>query len=261
MKKEFLSACKEQTIAIIGAAAFVIAAGTVASATTVLSDGTFNNITATATYSTNSASVTAFAQCTSTTCGNAEPGLEAQVTTTSSTNAYLGVIDNLLSYDPSSGGAISTIAASYDRKLTLTYTPTGNIDYILRALIEQDGNTYVADITLPISPYPFNGTSQNPATDGWVNLSTSGLTASDFALVDFSNGTRDPSSHPNFAGGPILFGIAANIGIGLPGAVTANYDNLSFTVSQTPLPASLPLFVSGAGLIGLLALRRKRKLA
>jgi|SRR5665213_1429300 len=40
-------------------------------------------------------------------------------------------------------------------------------------------------------------------------------------------------------------------------------DSLSFTadVSATPLPATLPLFASGLGVLGLLARRRKRKAA
>jgi hypothetical protein len=239
------------------AAAIITASTTAVSAATLLSDDTFNNITATVTYSTNSASITPFAQCG--TCGNPGAGLEAQVTSTSSTNgnSYLGVIDNLLSYDPISDGVISTIAVSYDRALTLNYSTT--VNYFLRALIEQDGNFYVADVSLPITPYTFNGTAQNPNTDGWVSLSTSGLTASDFVLIDFSNGTLDASIHPNFAGDPIVFGIAANIGIGQPGTVTADYDNLNFAVSQTPLPATLPLFASGLGVMGLLDWRRKRK--
>jgi hypothetical protein len=248
---------------LIAVAAAIIAANTIAaSAATLLSDNTFGDITATATYSTNGTTITPFAQCTS--CGNPGEGLEAQVTYNGSTNgnSYLGVIDNFLSYDPSTNGAISTIAAAYDRELTLNYTPTGSVDYVLRALIEQDSKFYVADITLPITPYPFSGTSGSPDTDGWVNLSTSGLTASDFALVDFSNGTLDASTHPNFAGDTILFGIAANIGIGQLGRVIADYDNLSIAITPTPLPASLPLFMSGAGLIGLLlTLRRTSKLA
>jgi hypothetical protein len=40
--------------------------------------------------------------------------------------------------------------------------------------------------------------------------------------------------------------------IGIPGAA-------AFIVSETPLPAALPLFASGLGAMGLLGWRRKRK--
>jgi len=41
----------------------------------------------------------------------------------------------------------------------------------------------------------------------------------------------------------------------------AMWDEASLAVATTPLPAALPLFAGGLGLIGLLARRRKQKLA
>ena len=37
------------------------------------------------------------------------------------------------------------------------------------------------------------------------------------------------------------------------------FSNLATTTDLTPIPSALPLFASGVGLVGLLALRRKRK--
>ena len=51
------------------------------------------------------------------------------------------------------------------------------------------------------------------------------------------------------------------IAINIPLIVTDNsigLDNISFAAA-TPLPAALPLFAGGLGMIGLLARRRKRK--
>jgi hypothetical protein len=39
----------------------------------------------------------------------------------------------------------------------------------------------------------------------------------------------------------------------------ADIDNLQFTTTVTPLPAALPLFATGLGVLGLLGWRRKRK--
>ena len=42
---------------------------------------------------------------------------------------------------------------------------------------------------------------------------------------------------------------------------SGNNGEVSLDVEQTPLPAALPLFVSGLGAIGTLASRRRRKSA
>jgi PEP-CTERM motif-containing protein len=52
----------------------------------------------------------------------------------------------------------------------------------------------------------------------------------------------------------LLFAQTGSVGEGSP-----IIDDVA--VSQTPLPAALPMFLGGAGLIGLLARRRKRKVA
>ncbi len=49
---------------------------------------------------------------------------------------------------------------------------------------------------------------------------------------------------------------SSNNPVGYPNAVT-----IDFSVSQTPLPAALPLFAGGLGAIGLLQPRKKRKAA
>ena len=42
-------------------------------------------------------------------------------------------------------------------------------------------------------------------------------------------------------------------------AVNGEVSVTVFAISETPLPAALPLFVSGAGILGALAIRRRRK--
>jgi hypothetical protein len=92
-------------------------------------------------------------------------------------------------------------------------------------------------------------------------LSGSGLTASSFNKIDFTNGSTNNSLHPDFSstGAEIFFGVEF-IAFNNKGE-TANvfYDSLNITVAQTPLPAALPLFATGLGALGLLGWRRKRK--
>ena len=71
-----------------------------------------------------------------------------------------------------------------------------------------------------------------------------------FARSDFSNS--------------VLFPIGSDV-FNLPAGVTANapdpfiVNNLYIPTSVTPLPATLPLFGTGLGGLGLLGWRRKRK--
>jgi hypothetical protein len=84
-------------------------------------------------------------------------------------------------------------------------------------------------------------------------LAATGLLASSFTAIG-------GSTHPNFAGDPILFGIEASITNtnSLITATNAYFDNIDVTVNQTPLPAALPLFATGLGVMGWFGRRRKR---
>jgi PEP-CTERM motif len=250
--------CKREAMALTFGAGLALAASAIAaSATTVLTDGDFTNVTATSTYSADAGTqISISAPCPS--CGNSGPALQTVLDYTNATSngspAGVGYVDNLLSYDPATMGAIASISASYDRMFTVAGTESF-ISYTFRALIEQNGNYYVTSAATSIPPFHFTSTTP---TDGWVNLAVSGLVASDFSSFDFATGIAG-TSHPDFAGAPMLFGIQVG-SISIIGQIlTTNYDNLSFTVSQTPLPAALPLFASGLGALGLLGWRRKRK--
>jgi hypothetical protein len=64
---------------------------------------------------------------------------------------------------------------------------------------------------------------------------------------------------------PVYGNVTYTIGRGFydtgAGALTVNAPVTVAPVAETPIPASLPLFVSGAGLLGLLAKRRRRRAA
>jgi hypothetical protein len=120
-------------------------------------------------------------------------------------------------------------------------------------MIEQGGNYYVARIA--------GSTYSSPGTTGFFTNTASGLTASSFALFDLATGSFE-TGNPNFssAGAALLFGVVPITADLLAGQLkTGVTDDLSFTISQTPLPAALPLFATGLGALGLLGWRRKRK--
>jgi hypothetical protein len=259
MRKEFQSACKEQTIAIIGAAAFVIAAGTVASASTVLSDGDFTSGISTATYVSDSTN-NSVSGGTCATCGNPSgAGLQANWVWKAAGTSSIDFVDSALSYDPHTQGAIASLGVSVDKQLSISYSGNSQLwpNDSFGAVIYQDGKYYVAHVTS--GSYEFTV----PGTSDYVTLSGSGLTAADFSAFDFTTGTINTSDNPNFAGDTIEFGIGLR-GV-TPGCnpcdatAQVNLDNVSFTVSPTPLPAALPLFATGLGVLGLFGWRRKRK--
>jgi hypothetical protein len=226
-------------------ASAVTFATTLAASATTLSDGNFSG-TIDVTTSSGSPSLTANGSV-STTVGNPANSLDAAFSYSASTSATATVtfIDHSLSYDPSILGAISSINASYDRELTVvgSFTPGLAINY--RLVIEQDGSLYSTAIPVCSACDP---------TSQWMNLAQTGLVASQFTLLG-------GSTNPNFSGDPILFGVEAVFATNQTSITAANIylDNIDITVTQTPLPAALPLFASGLGGVGLLGWRRKRK--
>ena len=118
---------------------------------------------------------------------------------------------------------------------------------VFRLLIAQDGVDYVSAVTI------CTGCGSGGV---WNNLAATGLVASDFTAIG-------GSTHPNFAGDQILFGIEASLTSTNSSitAINAYFDNIDVTVNPTPLPAALPLFATGLGALGLFGWRRKRKSA
>ena len=252
----------KRSIAIFSALGLTIAASTTGASATTLSDGTFNNVTLTSVFNSDPTGTTLTTMTPCPSCGNPGAGIQAFFDFTHSSlpggtliSVDVGFIDNALSYNPTTQGAISSITASADKMLSTTVgnNPSGGTGgNSFRPMIVQGGNFYLAAISGPGVP--------EPGTTGWNTLFQAGLTASAFLQYDFSTGTFG-TANPDFAGGPMLFGLGQLSGF-FPGyTATADYDNLSFTLVPTPLPATLPLFATGLGALGLLGWRRKRKAA
>jgi len=220
-------------------------------ADTVFTDGTFDpsNYSQTSTF-TSLSTITA-AQCAS--CGNPGYGLQFMETfgdtTVNSGEAALGWVNNTFSYDPSTSGAISSIAvASVDKDAVVTGI-SATFSNTFRPLIEQDGNYYLAAIVGP--------SFTAPGTSGYDTISGS-LAATDFVQFDFTTGLFG-TANPDFAGDPMLFGLAQITSIGgYPAGptLTQDYDNLSFDIT-TPELSSVWLLVSLLPLVGLALWRRR----
>ena len=122
---------------------------------------------------------------------------------------------------------------------------TTPVPEIFRLLIAQGGVDYISAVTI------CTGCDSGGV---WNNLAATNLLASDFTAIG-------GSTHPNFAGDPIIFGVEASLASTDSSitAINAFFDNIDVTVNPTPLPAALPLFATGLGAMGLFGWRRKRK--
>ena len=233
-------------------AGLAITASTIAALATTLTDNTFGSVTTISHPGAPDAVINTLTPCPS--CGNPPgAGLQATADYTAATASgsiisAIGFIDTSLSYNPSTLGSIAAISVSYDRLVTSNFGTS--IGLTVRLIIEQGGNDYVTAINDPGTDFG----------DVWHNLSVSGLKASNFSLFNFATGVGG-SAHPDFGGSQITFGIAALLATEAGEMRTANYDNLNIDIAQTPLPATLPLFATGLGALGLFGWRRKRKTA
>ena len=95
--------------------------------------------------------------------------------------------------------------------------------------------------------------------NGSVQNVTSTATASSAAVVAAFTGlgTFPADFHYQSACGPGI----ATCGTGWSGSLGITYNFIPSTAAETPLPAALPLFVTGLGALGLLGWRRKQKQA
>src|SRR3974390_3154357 len=242
---------------------FTIVAGAMASAflsvspiaayATTLSDGDFASLGTPLVYTASGETVGYQNPCTS--CGNPDFGLQASfsdTTTVPSTASAVGFVDTGLSYNPGSSGAIASISATYQRMLTYS-TSLAAPTYFFRLAIDQGGVYYAANI---------NQGSMDPG-NVWHTFSASGLTASSFTQFDFTTGNF-LNSPPDFSSSAASMAFGVLVLGGLSGenqSVIADFDNFNITITQTPLPAALPLFATGLAGLGLLGWRRKRKVA
>jgi hypothetical protein len=208
----------------------LVAALTSHAGTITFSDHTFNlaNYSQTPVFTTPSATITG-SQCP--TCGN--PGSALQILGEIQGNGLVavGFVNNNFQYDPLAQGSLISVDASVDKNLTnnVPFDPNTIIPNTFRPLIEQDGLFYLAAIPGP----PSHG-----GTTGYNTISAAGLMANDFTLYDFSTGTFG-TAHPNFAGDPLLFGLA-QLGQQLEAMETdinrfeTDHDNLRFSIQSVP---------------------------
>ena len=186
-------------------------------------------------------------------CGNPNAAIDFEVTVGQlQTTAYFGgFLNQSESYNPLTQGAITSIATSMDKNFSVST----NVSYNNRArlLLEQDGNFYVATID--------GGTFQGPGATGFKPFSASGLLATDFQQVDPVTGLTTSGSNPNFAGDPIVFGVAQFLGSnGTPNTrISAVYDNIAVTLTTANVPEPGTLGLLAAGLGGMTLLRRRRR--
>lgn len=194
-----------------------------------------------------SGATVSFTQCPS--CGNPGNALQILGTFATTTDGFdVGFVNNTFAYNPATQGAIATIDASVDKNIitNVPIDPTIMIEDTFRPLIEQDGLFYLAAINGPI----FHGGST-----GFLNLSQTGLVATDFTQFNFTNGTFG-TGHPNFAGDPMLFGLAQLSTAAINNAtVEVDYDNLKLSIRAVPDSGSTGVLLLGS-LAALLLLSR-----
>jgi hypothetical protein len=223
--------------------ASIFVGNTVASATTYsLSDGDFTSATQTLIYQSAGTASTISVPCSN--CGNGGGAGIGVVDGTANTAVFIG--EPNWTFDPAT---VISLSGSIDKLLNFS----GSISSALRLAIEQDGNYYFTSLS---------GTNITQTPSGTVHsgeyytLASNTLTLSDFGLFTSGGFTTPGGTHPNSTDS-IELGYLILIVSGL--TTSAAFDNLNYAVTATPLPAALPLFATGIGVMGLFGWRRKRK--
>jgi hypothetical protein len=217
-----------KTFPTILAYAFLVS--TAPASSIVFTDNTFDltNYSVSSVFTSSGSDTVSSAQCP--TCGNPGQALQILMTLPGSGDvAAVGFINNTFAYDPLSQGPIATIDASVDKNIitNIPVDPSNSLGNTFRPLIEQDGLFYLATIAGPA----FTGGST-----GYNTISQIGLLATDFLQFDFATGTFG-TAHPNFAGDPMVFGLAQRTEFFVTDLnFEADYDNLNLSLSVRGVP-------------------------
>jgi hypothetical protein len=241
---------------LLAAGATLLLSGGARAGTTVFTDGAFSpaGYTNAFTILSDPSNSVVISQCAS--CGDPGQALEIVIGLptgggTFNTPNDIGLINTTFAYDPATQGAITAISTSVDKDFSVNVGQNYNNFY--HPMIEQGGAYYT--LSSAIAGPPLFG----PGTTGFNTLSGSGYTAADFVQINTATGALG-SAHPDFAGGPILFGFEQALGAdAIPGTVAdLVYDNLSFTVSSVPEAATWAMMLVGFGGLGA-AIRSRRR--
>ena len=182
------------------------------------------------------------------TSGNPGAGIQSLINVPSYNGTFYTreyYINSLWSYDPGTQGAINTLDVSTDLYFDFQPGPLQALGVVY--LLRQSGNYYIHTTTLPV----VNAT--------WQTGSESGLSLNDFGLVsNLLTGTTDFTSNPDSTSGEIELGFLMGTYVTGSSAQSIDYrlDNLSYTVSSVPIPASLWLLSSA--LVALLGFKRNK---
>ena len=155
-------------------------------------------------------------------------------------------------YNPAVSGAISGLSYIFSvsaTSVTPDLDPSPGTYVEISLLIKQGGVYYSGQTSTTLSP--------DEVGIGWAGSGQSGLTGSNFSLVQGQSGAAQPDF--SSSGAPLQFGyMTSNQGLGTPdsNASTTGVDNWSVSVAAVPEPASWGSVV-GASLIGFVAWRHR----
>ncbi|MFP4052423.1 MAG: PEP-CTERM sorting domain-containing protein [Phycisphaerae bacterium] len=161
-------------------------------------------------------------------------------------------------HDPTSEGAVLSLSASVKTLPVATDASDGSGE--IRLWLRQGGRRYALNTSSPNAGANFPDFFGFSMTDPEQTRTAVSLVPEDF--MEFVAGVGfDSTSHPNFAGEPIDFGVGYSITTtGKAGAgqttVVGAFDDVSFRLTAVPEPATLGM-LSAAGVAGLLRRRRR----
>ena len=154
------------------------------------------------------------------------------------------LLNPAFSYNPSTQGAITSLSASVDKNLSVNIALTGGGN-TFHPTILQGGVLYVASVSGPGLNCP-TGACATGYQQHRVQSHGGRLPVVRRGDQHVRHGT------PNFAGGPMEFGLTQIFGAGAAEVIIADYANLAIAINA-PEPASLALL--GISLLGLVAVR------